>query len=58
MHMFQSHWNYEQFENILENLSDADLLQVLDFAKNWLNKYHDEPKSLFWLHLQMILHSI
>ena len=58
LHMFQSDWNYEQFKNILEYLSDGNSLQVLDFANNWLNKFQDKHQSLFRLHLQMILHPI
>lgn len=58
LHRFQKYWQYEQFRHILNNLPKGVLLQVLDFGKNYLNKYQNAPQSTFWHNNQTMLHPI
>ena len=50
LHLFDMQWNYSQFNyiNDPETLEYDHLVQVMDFGKNYLNQFQDEPQSLFW----------
>ena len=58
LHLFNWKWHDQQFDYIKEHLQPGMLLQVLDFAQNYMNKYQDEPKECHWDHLQTVLHPI
>ena len=58
LHLFNWRWHDQQFDYIKENLQVGMLLQVLDFAQNYMNKYQDEPKECHWDHSQTVLHPI
>ena len=58
LHLFNWKWHDAQFDYIKSTLKLGLLLQVLDFAQNYMNKYQDEPKECHWDHSQMVLHPI
>ena len=58
LHLFNWKWHDQQFDYIKEHLQPGMLLQVLDFAQNYMNKYQDEPKECHWDHSQTVLHPI
>ena len=58
LHLFNWKWHDQQFDYIKEHLQPGTLLQVLDFAQNYMNKYQDEPKECHWDHSQTVLHPI
>ena len=58
LHLFNWKWYDNQFDYIKNNLQLGMLLQVLDFAQNYMNKYQDEPKECHWDHSQTVLHPI
>ena len=58
LHLFNWKWHEAQFEFIKNNLPKGVLLQVLDFAQNYLNRYQDEPQSCYWVHSQTVIHPI
>ena len=60
LHLFDMWWNYSQFNYIKdpETLEYGHLVQVMDFGKNYLNQFQDEPQSLFWYHMQTVIHPI
>ena len=58
LHLFNWKWHDQQFDYIKEHLQPSILLQVLDFAQNYMNKYQDEPKECHWDHSQTVLHPI
>ena len=58
LHLFNWRWYNQQFDYIKETLQLGMLLQVLDFAQNYMNKYQDESKEYHWDHSQTVLHPI
>ena len=58
LHLFNWRWHDQQFDYIKETLQLGMLLQVLDFAQNYMNKYQDELKECHWDHSQTVLHPI
>ena len=58
LHLFNWKWHDTQFNYIKSTLKPGMLLQVLDFAQNYMNKYQDEPKECHWDHAQTVLHPI
>ena len=58
LHLFNWKWHNNQFDYIKDHLELGILLQVLDFAQNYMNKYQDEPKECHWDHSQTVLHPI
>lgn len=58
LHLFNAHWHYSQFKFVKNNLLPGQLLQVLDFGQNYMNRYQDEPQSVHWDHNQTVLHPI
>ena len=49
LYLFDMQWNYSLFKyiNDPETLMYGHLVQVMDFGKNYLNQFQDEPQSLF-----------
>ena len=58
LHLFNWKWHDTQFDYIKANLLPGMVLQVLDFAQNYMNKYQDEPKECHWDHAQTVIHPI
>ena len=58
LHLFNAQWNRNQFQSVKDNLEPGHLLQVMDFAQNYLNTFQDEPQSVHWVHTQTSLHPI
>ena len=58
LHMFNWKWHDSQFDYVKDNLTLGMLLQVLDFAQNYLNTYVDEPQGCHWDHTQTVIHPI
>ena len=58
LHLFNWKWHDTQFDYIKSTLKLGMLLQVLDCAQNYMNKYQDEPKECHWDHAQTVLHPI
>ena len=57
-HIFKADWHYKQFTHLQNHLPKGMVLQVLDFAQNFLCLYQDEPQSCHWDHAQVTLHPI
>ena len=58
LHLFNANWHRAQFQYILQNLKEGYLLQVMDFAQNYLNRFQDEPQAVHWAHEQTSMHPI
>ena len=58
LHMFNWKWHDQQFQYIKDNLQESHLLQVLDFAQNFMNELGEEPQSLHWAHTQTVIYPI
>ena len=58
LHLFNWRWHDNQFDYIKDTLQLGMLLQVLNFAQNYMNIYQDEPKECHWDHSQTVLHPI
>ena len=56
--MFNWKWHDQQFQYIKDNLQESHLLEVLDFAQNFMNELGEESQSLHWAHTQMVIHPI
>ena len=55
-HLFRANWNKNVFEYIKGNLEQGYLLQVLDFAMNFNNRYQDEVQSAYWTGTKTTIH--
>ena len=55
-HLFRANWNKNVFQYIKANLEKGSVLQVLDFAMNFSNRYHDEVQSAYWTGTQTTIH--
>lgn len=58
LHLFNADWQQKQFSNLIKDVPDDTLVQVLDFAKNYLCSFQDEPQGCYWDHQQVTLHPI
>ncbi len=58
LHTFHCNWNYAQYQELKSSLLNGELLQILDFAQNYLCVAQDAPQSLHWDHMQVVLHPI
>ena len=60
-HLFNADFQHHQFINVRDNidgLQDGTVLEVLDFAQNYLCYYQDEPQECHWDHSQVTIHPI
>ena len=55
-HLFQANWNKNVFQYIKSHLEVGYVLQVLDFAMNFNNRYQDEVQSAYWTGTQTTIH--
>ena len=51
LHMFNRKWHDQQFQYIKDNLQESHLLQVLDFAQNFMNELGEAYMGL--IHKQL-----
>ena len=58
LHLFNAYWQHKQFSNLIKDIPEDTLVQVLDFAKNYLCSFQDEPQGCYWDHQQVTLHPI
>ena len=58
LHLFTADWQHKQFSNLIKDIPEDTLFQVLDFAKNYLCSFQDEPQGCYWDHQQVTLHPI
>ncbi len=56
LHLFYADWQCKQFQKLIGNLPDNVLVQVHDFAKNYLCEFQDEVQGSFWDHSQVTIH--
>ena len=55
-HLFRASWHKHIFEYIKNNMSPGYVLQVMDFAMNFNNRYQDEVQSAYWNGTQTTIH--
>ena len=55
-HLFRANWNKNVFQYIKGHLEEGFLLQVMDFAMNFNNRYQDEVQSAYWSGMQTTIH--
>ena len=55
-HLFRANWNRHVFQYIRSHLEVGYVLQVLDFAMNFNNRYQDEVQSAYWTGTQTTIH--
>ena len=55
-HLFRSSWHRKMFEYIKDNLLVGYVLQVMDFAMNFNNRYQDEVQAAYWNGTQTTIH--
>ncbi len=58
LHLFYAEWQYRQFLWLKKNLTLEVLLQVLDFGKNHLCNFQEEPQAKYWSHEQLTIHPV
>jgi hypothetical protein len=58
LHTFHADWQYKQFAELKKDVPKGMVVQVLDFAKNYLCLYQDEAQACYWKHEQVTLHPI
>ena len=56
-HLFRANWHRHVFQYIRGHLQKGFVLQVLDFAMNFNNRYQDEVQSAYWTSTQMTIHA-
>ena len=55
-HLFRANWNKNVFQYIKGHLQSGYILQVMDFAMNFNNRYQDEVQSEYWTGTQTTIH--
>ena len=55
-HLFRANWHRNVFQYIKAHLLSGYLLQVMDFAMNFSNRYQDEVQSAYYSTTQMTIH--
>ena len=58
LHMFNANWHSQQFVSLRNNFPQGTMVQVLDFGKNYLCEFQDEPQAKFWQRNQVTIHPI
>ena len=58
LHLFEAKWQYSQFTQFKEHLTDGYVLSVFDFAENYTAQQQDEVQSAHWAQDQITLHPI
>ena len=56
-HLFRANWHKNIFQYIRSHLMQGYVLQVLDFAMNFNNRYQDKVQSAYWSGTQTTLHA-
>ena len=56
VHLFCANWNRNIFQYVKGHLQTGYLLQVMDFAMNFANRYQDEIQSAYYGGTQTIIH--
>ena len=46
-HLFKGQWQQQQFNEMKTNLPEDCVMLVMDFGKNKLIRFQDEPKSIY-----------
>lgn len=57
-HLFFAKWQHEAFKHAITNIHENEVVQVLDFAQNYLCLYQDEAQGAHWAHNQATVHPI
>ena len=55
-HLFRANWHRNVFQYIRSHLMTGHVLQVLDFAMNFTNRYQDEVQSAYYNCTQTTIH--
>ena len=55
-HLFRANWHRNIFQYIKNRITSGYVLQVMDFAMNFNNRYQDEVQSAFWGGTQTTIH--
>ena len=56
-HLFHANWHRNVFQYMKQDLLRGYILQVLDFAMNFNNRYQDEVQSAYWNGTQTTIHA-
>ena len=57
-HIFNAFWQDRQYGHAVSNIKEGCIVQVLDFAQNYLCVLQDEAQSMHWVHQQVTLHPV
>jgi len=57
-HLFLAKWQHEAFKEAISNIQENEVVQVLDFAQNYLCLYQDEAQGAHWAHNQATVHPV
>ena len=58
LHLFNGDWHQKQLHEITRDVPDGVVVEVLDFAQNYLCIYQDEIQAAHWDHDQVTIHPI
>jgi hypothetical protein len=58
LHLMNADWHYNQFTKLISDVPERVLVEVLDFGRNYLCKYQDEPQGCYWDHSQVTIHPV
>ena len=56
-HLFRANWHRNVFQYVKSNLQRGCVLQVMDFAMNFANRYQDEVQSAYYRGSQTTIHA-
>ncbi len=57
-HLFIAKQQQEQFQESLQNISEHELVEVMDFGQNYLCIYQDEAQGAHWHHSPVTIHPV
>lgn len=57
-HLFIAHWELGQFQNTSQHPPVNCVIAVLDFGRNYVCEFQDEPQFLYWIHTQITVHPV
>ena len=57
-HLFIGQWQQRQFNEMKTNLPEDCVMLVMDFGKNRLIRFQDEPKSIYYTIHQVTIHPV
>jgi hypothetical protein len=55
-HVFRAAWQYDQFRENVNNISEGEIVMAMDFSENYTCRYGREIQSVHWNQKQITLH--